>query len=104
LFEKFFKKKFEFIPFGSEIQKEQGESAILESLQLDGQDYFLFVGRFIPDKGLHYLIPAFNAANCTKKLVLVGGSPNPSPYEQDLRNIAGKNVIFAGFIYGNDTT
>jgi glycosyltransferase involved in cell wall biosynthesis len=104
LFETFFKKKFEFIPFGSEIEKEQGESDILESLQLSHQDYFLFVGRFIPDKGLHYLIPAFNASNCTKKLVLVGGSPNPSPYEQELRNIAGENVIFAGFIYGNDTT
>ena len=104
LFEKFFKKKFEFIPFGSEIEQEQGDSNILETLQLGKQDYFLFVGRFIPDKGLHYLIPAFNASQCGKKMVLVGGSPNPSPYEQELRQMAGKDVIFAGFIYGNDTT
>ncbi len=104
LFEKQFKKKFEFIPFGSEIEKEQVPSTILESLGLAGQDYFLFVGRFIPDKGLHYLIPAFNAANCGKKLVMVGGSPNPSPYERDLQKMAGPDVVFAGFIYGNDTT
>ncbi len=104
LFEKKFKKKFEFIPFGSELENEQGHSTILESLKLSAQDYFLFVGRFIPDKGLHYLIPAFNASNCGKKLVMIGGSPNPSPYEQRLHKMAGDNVVFAGFIYGNDTT
>jgi glycosyltransferase involved in cell wall biosynthesis len=104
LFEKIYRKKFEFIPFGSEIEKEDGESTILSTLQLDKQGYFLFVGRFIPDKGLHYLIKAFNRANCDKKLVLVGGSPNPSPYEQELRAMAGSNILFAGFIYGHDTT
>ena len=60
------------------------------------------MGRFIPDKGLHYLIPAFLQSKSKKKLVLVGGSPNPSKYEQHLKDIAEKNVVFAGYVYGDD--
>src|SRR5690606_13428967 len=58
LFEKKFKRKFDFIPFGSEI-KVSSSTDILEKLGLKKGEYFLFVGRFIPDKGLQYLVPAF---------------------------------------------
>jgi len=62
----------------------------------------LFIGRFIPDKGLHYLIPAFKNSKSTKKLVLIGGSPNPSPYEKQLQDMADDRIFFPGYIYGND--
>ena len=39
-----------------------------------------------------------------KKLVLVGGSPNPSTYEQEIQQLANENVIFAGYVYGDDVT
>lgn len=102
LFEKKFKKKFDFISFGSEI-KETTDTDILTKLGLEKGDYFLFVGRFIPDKGLQYLIPAFEKLKTTKKLVLVGGSPNPSEFELGLKNTSDPRIIFPGFIYGDDT-
>jgi glycosyltransferase involved in cell wall biosynthesis len=102
LFEKKFKKKFDFISFGSEI-KGVSSTDILERLGLQKEDYFLFVGRFIPDKGLQYLIPAFEKLATTKKLVLVGGSPNPSEFEIDLKKTNDPRIKFAGFIYGDDT-
>ncbi len=102
LFEKKFKKKFDFISFGAEI-KDVKSTDILERLGLMKDDYFLFVGRFIPDKGLQYLIPAFEALATGKKLVLVGGSPNPSEFEVDLKKTSDPRVLFAGFIYGDDT-
>ncbi len=102
LFEKKFKRKFEFISFGSEI-KDSRETDILLKLGLEKQEYFLFVGRFIPDKGLQYLIPAFEKLPTGKKLVLVGGSPNPSEFEIELQKTTDPRILFAGFIYGDDT-
>jgi glycosyltransferase involved in cell wall biosynthesis len=101
-FEEKFKKKFEFIPFGSEVVAVTEDDSILKKYNLSKGGYYLFVGRFIPDKGLHYLIPAFTQADTNKKLVLIGGSPNPSKYEQEIRQLSNENVIFAGFMYGDD--
>lgn len=103
-FEKKFKKKFEFIPFGSEVAPVTEDDSVLKKYDLSSGDYYLFVGRFIPDKGLHYLIPAFLQSKTKKKLVLVGGSPNPSKYEHEIMQHAGEKIIFAGYIYGDDVT
>ena len=103
-FEKKFKKIFLYIPFGSQVSSVSEDNSILEKYGLSKGEYYLFVGRFIPDKGLHYLIPAFMNSKTKKKLVLVGGSPNPSLYDQQLAQQANENVIFAGFVYGDDVT
>jgi len=103
LFEDRFNKKFAFIPFGSEIAAWPENNGVLERLNLQKGEYFLFVGRFIPDKGLHYLIPGFTGSMSKKKLVLIGGSPNPSPYEQQLIDLSNENVLFPGFVYGDET-
>ncbi len=102
LFEERFNKKFKFIPFGSEVEPVKHNSDILQKLNLIKGSYYLFVGRFIPDKGLHYLIPAFKNSNSKKKLVLIGGSPNPSPYEQTLFDMGNEQIVFPGYIYGDD--
>jgi glycosyltransferase involved in cell wall biosynthesis len=103
-FEKRFKKAFTFIPFGSEVEKAATDDTVLRKYGLEKGGYYLFVGRFIPDKGLHYLIPAFAKTQSQRKLVLVGGSPNPSSYEKELYSMAGADVIFTGFVYGDDVT
>lgn len=102
LFEKRFGKKFAFIPFGSETPDFVENDQIFQTLGIKKNDYFLFVGRFIPDKGLHYLIPAFEKFKTTKKLILVGGSPNPSDYEKKLRSTNDVRIIFSGYLYGTD--
>lgn len=102
LFEDKFKKQFKFIPFGSEVEPVENNMAVLKQNALKKGEYYLFIGRFIPDKGLHYLIPAFKNSRSDKKLVLIGGSPNPSPYEQQLHDMADERIIFPGYIYGND--
>ncbi len=102
LFEDKFKKTFKFIPFGSEVEMGAGQSNVLAKNNLQKGEYYLFIGRFIPDKGLHYLIPAFINSNSSKKLVLIGGSPNPSPYEKQLQDLANTRVFFPGYIYGDE--
>lgn len=103
LFEQRFKKTFEFIPFGSEVEFNENGREILQKLGLVEKEYFLFVGRFVPDKGLHYLIPAFEKTSTEKKLVVVGGSPNPSSYESEIKSTEDPRIIFPGYIYGDDS-
>jgi glycosyltransferase involved in cell wall biosynthesis len=103
-FRKRFKKEYDFIPFGADVEysdNDQGRN-VLTQFGLESGGYFLFVGRFIPDKGLHWLIPAFEALRTEKKLVLVGGSPNPSPYEHDIKRTNDPRILFPGFLYGPD--
>lgn len=102
LFEDRFKKEYRFIPFGSEVEAGNGNTEVLERLNLKKGEYYLFVGRFIPDKGLHYLIPGFKNSVSTKKLVLIGGSPNPSPYEQQIFDMGDERIVFPGYIYGDE--
>ena len=102
-FEKKYHKKFEFIPYGSEVPAPPVDTGILERFEIEPGEYFLFVGRFIPDKGIHLLVEAFKKLKTDKKLVLVGGSPNPGPYEQKIKNSADPRIIFPGYVYGDET-
>jgi glycosyltransferase involved in cell wall biosynthesis len=100
-FEKRFRRKYDFIPWGSEVDEDDLGTEILDELGLEVGEYFLFVGRFIPDKGLHYLIPAFEKLSTNKKLVLVGGAPNPAAYDRKIMSTKDERIIFPGFIFGS---
>ncbi len=102
-FEDRFKRRYEFVPFGADVHYAGEGDAVLGKLGLTPGDYLLFVGRFIPDKGLQYLIPAFERSTLEKKLVLVGGSPNPSAFEAGLRQTRDPRILFPGYIYGAET-
>ena len=99
-FENRFKRKYAFIPFGADVAYDSADESVLAELGLNRGDYFLFVGRFIPDKGLHYLVSAFSQVKTDKKLVLIGGNPQPSEYERNLYTLADSRVIFPGYLYG----
>jgi len=102
-FEKKFKRKYYFIPYGSEVKQPAAVSPILDKLGITPGNYILFVGRFIPDKGVHLLVRAFESIKTDMKLVLVGGSPNPGTYEQEIHQTKDDRIIFAGYVYGDDT-
>ena len=102
-YEKKYHKTYDFIPYGSEVPEPPVNTGILEKLALKKGEYFLFVGRFIPDKGLHLLKEAFEKLDTDKKLVMIGGSPNPSEYENQIKATADSRIIFPGYVYGDDT-
>lgn len=69
---------------------------------LEGQDYILFLGRLVPEKGLRYLIEAFRQVNTTKKLVIAGGSSDTDSFLQEIRAMAegDDRILFTGFVQG----
>ncbi len=102
-FERKFKRSYSFIPYGSEVKTPPENTDILKRLNIEPNEYFLFVGRFIPDKGLHLLLEAFEKVTTEKKLVLIGGSPNPGDYERRIKSTPDSRIIFPGYVYGDDT-
>ncbi len=102
-FEKKFKRRYDFIPYGSEVKTPPDNVDILDKLGVKRGEYFLFVGRFIPDKGLHLLKAAFEKMKTDKKLVMIGGSPNPGEYEARIKETTDNRIIFPGYVYGDDT-
>lgn len=76
----------------------------LKRFGLEKGRYILSLGRLVPEKGLHYLIPAYMALNAEEKLVVAGGGGPEDGYERRLRALAGKDarVIFTGPLYGRD--
>ena len=102
-YEKKYNKTYDFIPYGSEVPEPSNNTDILDKLSLKKGEYFLFVGRFIPDKGLHLLKEAFEGLKTDKKLVMIGGSPNPNEYESKIKTTSDSRIICPGYVYGEDT-
>lgn len=75
---------------------------ISERYGLKKDKYILFLGRLVPEKGISYLIEAFQKVQTDKKLVIAGGSSDSQAFEQELRNIASDDprILFTGFVQG----
>jgi len=71
---------------------------------LKGQDYFLFVGRLVPEKRIDDVIKAYIEKKRKSKLVIVGDSAGTESYTTFLKSLpgSGESVLFAGYQYGNN--
>ena len=94
-----------YIPYGPRPKKKKSKDIdrTLKKYNLEKNNYYLFVGRLVPEKGVHVLIKAFIQVNTSRKLVILGVDPKlGSPYKQKLLKMANGNVIFPGAIYGGE--
>lgn len=93
-----------FIPNGV-TQPDILDSKIVSSkYNLNKDSYFLFLGRVVPEKGIHYLIDAYNEVKTDKKLVIAGGASDTDSYYDELKRKASnnQNIIFTGFVQGQE--
>lgn len=76
---------------------------ILAKYKLDKDSYVLYLGRIVPEKGIHYLIEAFSKIGTDKRLVIAGGSSDSASYFEKIKNMAANDerVIFTGFVSGS---
>ena len=72
---------------------------IRENWGLEKDSYLLFVGRLVPEKGIHYLIEAFKTVETSKKLVIVGSGSDSDEYVAYLYDLAkeDRRILFTGF-------
>lgn len=90
------------IPNGIDPAQKRPAAEITKRFGLHARDYILFLGRLVPEKGIHYLIEAYRKLPTDKKLVIVGGTSDTDDYVKHLHELAGGNpsVIFTGFQQG----
>ncbi len=93
-----------YIPNGVQICENRRSDIILEKYGLEKDSYFLFLARVVPEKGLHYLLDAFEQLDTDKKLVIAGGCSHSEEYYSRIQDRAEKmdNVIMTGFVQGRE--
>ena len=99
-FEKEYGRKTVFIPNGVNKPRILPPEIITQKWGLKKDDYVLFLGRIVPEKGLRYLIEAWKDINTDKKLVIAGGVSDTQLFMDELKALAKDNVIFTGFQQG----
>lgn len=101
-FRKEYGRETRFIPNGVNRPVIKKAETIKEKYGLDKDEYILYLGRLVPEKGITYLIEAFKGIKTDKKLVIAGGSSDTDVFSQELKKLAeGDNrIVFTGFVQG----
>lgn len=90
------------IPNGVSKPQPVGDKILKEKYEIEKDSYILFLGRLVPEKGVHYLINAYKKIYTGKKLVIAGGSSHTSEYVDELKKLAANDnrIVFTGFVQG----
>lgn len=101
-FQKTYGRKTVFIPNGVNRPEVYEPDQIKEKYGLEKDDYILYLGRLVPEKGEHYLVEAFKSVDTDKKLVIAGGASDTDDYMEKLKKLADgdERIIFTGFVQG----
>ena len=99
-----YNRKTVFIPNGVNKPEIKEADLIKDRWGLEKDDYILFLGRLVPEKGITYLLKAFRGGHTDKKLVISGGSSDTEDFEKELRKLAedDERIIFTGFTEGQE--
>ena len=92
-----FKTESTVIAYGANIRYSQNPE-LIKQFGLVAQDYYLIVGRLIPDNNADLLLAGFLEAHSDKKLVIVGDVPYQDAYAQGMKEKTSEKVLFLGYV------
>ena len=96
-----FKRDSKVIAYGANIRKSRTPQ-LINKWNLKQREYYLVVGRLIPDNNADLIINGFLKSNSNKKLVVVGDVPYEDNYASNLKNMVDKRLIFTGYVKDQD--
>ncbi len=73
-------------------------SKVLEKFNLCKKEYYLIVGRLIPDNNSRQIIEGFLKSNSSKSIVIVGDVTYNDNYANDIKLLSSNKIIFTGYI------
>lgn len=93
-----------YIPNGVMVPQAKEADIIKQKYGLDKNGYFLFLARIVPEKGLHYLLEAYQRLDTDIRLVVAGGSSHSDEYVEQIKSVAEKDsrIIMTGFVEGKE--
>ncbi|MFC1629536.1 glycosyltransferase [Gemmatimonadota bacterium] len=100
-YERVFRRSPVYIPYGANMLNEY-EPNVLNRFNLKEREYIIFVGRFVKEKAVDFLIQNFRLVATGITLVLVGDNPTDQEYVNSLRQTADERILFTGFLYGGE--
>lgn len=92
-----------YIPNGVNKPEIKQPNEITKRWGLNKNDYILFLGRIVPEKGIKYLIEAYRNIKTDKKLVIAGGVSDTNDFMTEINEIVSDDnkIILTGFVEGN---
>jgi len=85
------------IAYGANPKGSSDESKIVK-WNLTRHDYFLIVGRLIPDNNADLIIDGFVKSDSKKKLVIVGDAPYQDEYVMKVKQIHDDRIVFTSYV------
>lgn len=101
IYKQVFKKESTVIAYGANIRHSTKPELIIK-WNLEKNEYFLIVGRLIPDNNADIIIREFSSSNSKKKLVVVGDVPYQDEYANKIKTIDDPRIFFTGYITDQD--
>ena len=74
------------------------DPALLAQRGLQPGDYYLVVGRLIPDNNLDTILSGFVKSRSPRKLAVVGDVPYDDPYASRLKAVADPRLVWCGYV------
>jgi len=96
-----FKRDSKVIAYGANIRKSESPH-LINKWNLNQKDYYLVVGRLIPDNNADLIVKGFLKSSSNKKLVVVGDVPYKDSYASDLKKIKDERLVFTGYVKDQD--
>jgi len=96
-----FKKESVVIAYGATVIKSE-ELSLIKQWPITPREYYLVVGRMIPDNNADIIVKGFLASNSSKKMVVVGDVFYKDNYADKLKALKDERLIFTGYINDSD--
>ena len=102
-FKKTYNRETVLIHNGIDKPEKKDAKIITELYGVKKDEYVCIVSRLTAEKGVHYLIDAYNNIKTDKKLIIAGDTSDTDEYVEMIKQKASgnPNIIFTGFISGD---
>ncbi len=80
------------------IVRQSTQPQLISKWSLQPGEYYLIVGRLIPDNNADIIIEGFTSSSSTKKLVVVGDVPYKDAYAERIKGLTDDRLVFTGYI------
>ena len=97
IYEKEFNCPSTYISYGADIEEPTNHDYI-KKWDLRKFQYYLIVGRLIPDNNVDVIIREYSKTSTQKKLVIVGDVPYKDVFAQNIKALKTSRIIFTGYI------